>query len=395
MSELLNLLGAIVDETASRDQKFNSVFGTQQMSSRYIDAQTNFRYNLASDDLETPTSNTGTTGVTEGVGFAESNNTTGTTTIENRNPVRYRPGSETGFIFTAAIPATDPDATCRIGGFDGNDGAFLGHDGDEYILGQRRDGVDTTIPKSKWDGNTTGLDLSGLNVYRIYFGYLGSAPVTFQVLTDDRGWITLDRFTFQGTPDVNFINPTLPLRMEVETTADVQARVESGSWVGYSLAEPTKDPQSRPFTRRNIRDAPAADTDEHVITIRVKETYQGQTNKVPVLPVRFAPFAKSTAYVEYTLAKNCSFGTALTYTDVNTENSVVEWSDDAVTVTGTGRLVSRPVLDGGGGGSNVVGDQADKSLLSQRLKPGDTLTAFATSSGPDTYASSINWRELF
>ena len=382
----------------------NSIFGVSETGVRTPQAETNFRYNLADVDFFTETTASGAVGVDGGLGFAETGTNSGTAQIEDRNKLRYRPGTASSFIVTLGFPERDGDATLRGGIFDDSDGIFIGHNGDTYEIGYRRDGVETTIPRSQWDDSLDGagdsvadLDLSGLQVYRISFGYLGSAPFQFEVLTssEDEQWTVFHEFEFFGDEQTNIVNPVLPPRLRAASSGTTNARVISGSWFAFYVNGSAVDPQQRTFTRDAARSALDSNTNEHLLTIRVKDTFQSQPNVIQTAPVSFRGTMDSTQRGFIRAVRNASFGTALSYTDVDTDSSVSEVSRTATTVSGGKQIGSLPISAGGGGrGTGAAG--GDTSLTTARLNNGETVSFYVVTPGTIEDASVVvDWRELF
>lgn len=389
------------EDRAGRQSK-NTVFGHAVTGNRVVQAQSNFRYNISPSDYFTETVNSGNYGVDRGKGFVETGTNSGTARVYDKQTVRYRTGTEAGMYFTAAFPERDTDSQLRAGMFDSNDGVFIGHDGSEYTITLRSFGTDNTVPRGSWrdplDGSGASSEkftLETLSVFHISYGYLGQAPITIEALGKN-GWIKIHEFTFfDSQTDVNLQSPVLPPRIEAESTGSVNARVESGSWMGYTMSKVDNDPQSRPFTRVGERTNVASATNEHIITLRNKETYQGQTNKIPFVPVEISPAINSSQYAMVYVVKNASFGSALTYADVDTDSSTAEYSTDATTVSG-GQIVDIIPISGGGSGRSTGVGSSTEAIPNERINAGETVSVYARSPGtPETYVSSITWSELF
>lgn len=123
-------------------------------------------------------------------------------------PVVYTAGAEVYAIFTAAFPTATGGAGSyrRIGLYnDLTDGLLIGYEttgtfGVSIIKG----GVQTTTLKASFSNDTLvggagskftragvpeAIDLTKLNVFRIRFGWVGSAPIKFEVLSPDGKWV--------------------------------------------------------------------------------------------------------------------------------------------------------------------------------------------------------------
>jgi len=391
----------MTDKDYTGRKSANSVFGQQTSQSRQVQAQNNFLFAL-SEDVVTSTIDSGNVGVSNAKAFAETGTNSGTASVNDRNRVRYRTGTEAGMLFTAGFPQTDSNAQLQAGVFDESNGYYVGHDG-SYFLGRLNDGTETKIYQGDWDdpldgSGPSGADqpLSGLNVYRISFGYLGSAPVSFETLTDS-GWVQFHELSFVDSgADPHIQIPTLPPQIKATSSGSTNARVECASWMGYTFADTNPDPQDRHWSEYGERTANlTSGTREHILTVRVKETYQGQDNHVSLKPISVQNFADAGEYTILRVTRNAGFSSALSYQDVNTEDSVCEYSDDDVTVS-NGRVIESIPLSTTGQGNSVNPSEATGPLPSSRILPGETLTVDALTSGtPNAYVSSLSWTELF
>jgi len=382
-------------------QSANSVFGQQLAQNRVVQAQNNFLFSL-SEDVVTETTNSGTVGVSNAKAFAQTGINSGTASVNDRNRVRYRTGTEAGMLFTAGFPETSSSAQLQAGMFDESNGYYVGHDG-SYFVGRLNDGTETKVYQSEWDDPLDGSGssgetqpLSGLNVYRISFGYLGSAPVSFETLTDS-GWVQFHQLSFVNTDANPHIQvPTLPPQIKATSSGATNARIECASWMGYTLADTNPDPQDRHWSEYGERTSGLTSGErEHVLTVRVKDTYQGQDNHVSLQPISVQNFADAGEYTILRVWRNATFSTALSYQDVNTAASVSEYSDDDVTVS-DGRLIEAIPMATTGQGNSVTPSENTGPLPSERILPGETITIDAITNGtPNAFVSSLSWSELF
>jgi hypothetical protein len=124
-------------------------------------------------------------------------------------PVVYTAGAEVYIIFTAAFPtATGGTGSYRRIGLynDFTDGFFIGYETtDTFGVTILKGGSATTTLKANFSNDTLvggasslftrsgtpeAIDLTKLNVFRIRFGWVGSAPIEFEVLAPDGAWVT-------------------------------------------------------------------------------------------------------------------------------------------------------------------------------------------------------------
>lgn len=118
----------------------------------------------------------------------------------------YTAGAEMYCIFTAAFTGTGAGTSYqRIGLYDANNGFYIGKEANTFGVTVLTGGSPTQTPRASFSedtllgvagskftraGTVETLDLTKLNVWRIRFGWVGSAPVKFEVLSPDGNWVT-------------------------------------------------------------------------------------------------------------------------------------------------------------------------------------------------------------
>jgi len=125
-----------------------------------------------------------------------------------------------------------------------------------------------------------------------------------------------------------------------------------------------------------------------VLTIRVKEVYQSRINRTHIFPDLWSGGGENSGNkaLSFRLLYNATLGGTPSYSDIDTNTSVVEVDTSATTVTGGFELLE--VITVGGQGSQVV--QLDRGF---HMAPGDTLTVTAVSSSSSTAITSLGWVE--
>jgi len=183
------------------------------------------------------TSGTGT-GVIAG-GLAEFASGTGVTSASkgvSLTNTNYRPGHEIYGEWTAAFTVpTNASSYQKIGLYDSNNGFYVGYSGTSFGLFSRSATVDTFVTQASWNVDTlTGissskftrngapeaLDKTKLNVYRARFGWLGAAPIQYEVLSPDGVWVLFHTIRQPNTstfPSVTY--PDLPITVDVSKTS--------------------------------------------------------------------------------------------------------------------------------------------------------------------------------
>ena len=167
----------------------------------------------------------------------------------------YRSGAEIFTIFTAAftIP-TDGNGFQRIGLYDNDNGMFIGFEGTSFGVTIRNGGSDTTVAKGSFsedsltgavgskftrDGAPEAIDLTKFNVFRIRYGWLGSAPIGFEILAPDGNWVTMHQVMQPNLATVASIeNPDLPMTLHVsKTSADATNLIMTSNCWGAGVTE--------------------------------------------------------------------------------------------------------------------------------------------------------------
>lgn len=195
---------------------------------------------------------TGTGSVTQSNGgalFSTGVGVTSSASGNTQNAVVYRAGSEMYSYFTISFTTpTSAASNQRIGLYDANNGFFIGYTGTTFGITTRVATVDTQVAKASWNLDTlTGvagskftragvpeaIDLTKLNVFRIRYGWLGSAPVYWEVLSPDGEFVTY-HVTRQPNNSTALTTQSsdLPMTLEVTKTASDATNLQmfTGSW---------------------------------------------------------------------------------------------------------------------------------------------------------------------
>ena len=227
-----------------------AIFGAGIVSQRISRVIAQFDVSLASNAVTATVTNGGTVVQASGqVTLASGTNANGTAKLETDGRVVYAPGREIYAQFTALFTATDAATQdSRIGMFDDNNGFFIGYDGTTFGLTTRSAASDVFTSRASWNtdlltgaatsrftrgGVAEAIDLTKENVWRIRFGWLGAAPIYFEVMAPDGDWVVyhiVRQPNSSATPSL--ISPNLPVRAQVikasSNATDVQ--IKSSSW---------------------------------------------------------------------------------------------------------------------------------------------------------------------
>jgi hypothetical protein len=148
----------------------------------------------------------------------------------------YRSASEV-FVYFSTLFTTPTDVLGfqRIGLYDDNNGVFIGFEGTTFGASIRNATSDTQVAKASFsedtltgavgsfftrDGTPEAIDLTKQNVFRIRFGWLGSAPIFFEVLSPDDCWVTFHTIRQPNNAVIaSMEDPDLPITIHVSKTA--------------------------------------------------------------------------------------------------------------------------------------------------------------------------------
>ena len=226
-------------------------FGAGIVTSRTAILSADFSKPLANNRVTSSVSGGGSTAQASGQAtMTTGTGTTASARLQTIRSIRYSPGHGQYAFFTARFTTpTSANSNQRIGLYDDNNGFFIGYNGTSFGFTVRSGGSDTFTAQTSFNRDRLAgsgssrftrlslpepLDPTKLNVFRIRFGWLGSAVVNFDVMAPDGHWVnahTVLQPNSATTPHIQ--SPNLPLRAEVvKSSADATSLVVgTGSWV--------------------------------------------------------------------------------------------------------------------------------------------------------------------
>lgn len=390
-------------------------FGEQLVGFKRDDIEVQFQYDFLDTDFDVkPASTTGdgSVAVTDSA-LTVSSAVTGTASIESLKATRYRPG-HSGYADFTALFSGDGDG--KIGIFDTDDGVFIECSSGSMTLNRRRATVDATGVALPATVDGIAVDYTKFNVYRILYGYLGSAsPELFVRLGGEfRFLATIDTEGQLATTYVS--NPVFPMRVEVENGLTIKTASWSAGTIG-NLASTGARPFAFPNTA--IVNGVAADqgsmtlTSTNVGTVVIfhsKTTYKTKTNKVEAellqmdVSVDDPPSGSGDVIIQ--LVAQPTLSGAASYTDIDSDNSIIEYDHTAgtgasVSYSSGGRVIRTlaiPYDAAKGNNAAITGGQVvDARRLGAIANPDDTFCLIAKDRGGNgvTVRCNLNWEELF
>ena len=378
------------------------IFGDQIVSPRLDDISVQFQYNVASNDVTSAVTGSGVV-EHDGTNFmrvrAGTGAAAGTAKATSVDTVRYRTGHDIYVYFTCYFSAPAANGKQYIGLLDAVDGVAIGYNGTNFGTLYRSGGADvfktqsgfnknTMLAESFGDGSGYVLDPSKVNLYRINLGYLGIAPIIFEVYGGtDFGWVPFHvmEFTNQQTT-THLQNPILPMRVEVESTGNAVLDIHTPSWNAGVLIDRQDEKADRFQTARNSKTSVSTET--NIFTLKNLATFQGKVNHIVSELISISASADGAKNVIVYFKKNATLGGSPSYANIDAVNSVLQIDTAGTTVTG-GTLMY--ALELAKVESKVL------NLLDAHIKmlPGETLTVSASSASASDISITVRERELF
>ena len=374
----------------------NTVFGENQVGIRHADIAAQFHYGYPTGAANSSTVGSGTISITDALlTVSTGTDSDGHARIINKKALRYIPGHEAYCFFTGVFTQGVANSYQRAGLFNEDDGFFIGYEGTQFTCTIRREGVDENhaIDVSKiFDENYDAFDPTKGNVYKISFGYLGFATITFEVLQPNGAWRVLHKIEYPNTSTVTHItNTNLQPRAEVTNDGNTSDIIfKTGSFTAGIVNGGGSDPASRKFSLDASNQTITAGEDM-AIMLRVKSTFNSQTNYIQSLLTFISAASDLSKNSVWEFRKNMTITNTPTWTDVATTDSTIEYSTDATVTSGSGKLGFAFTL----GKADKLFEFIDK--LESELYPGETLTLIIkTPLGTSgTYDYAVRWKELF
>ena len=197
---------------------------------------------------------TGSGGIAQANGQATFNTgaAPGTVDVRSLGNVNYRPGAELYAYFTAYWADSAAGTYQRIGLFDANNGFYVGYEGTTWGVTVRTGGVDTHISQGSFNVDTlTGtanslftrnavpeaVNFTFQNVFRLRFGWVGSAPIMFEILAPDGNWVLFHSVRQPNTASTPSIqNPSLPMAVSMSDTG-TSCTIGTSCWAAGSSSQ--------------------------------------------------------------------------------------------------------------------------------------------------------------
>lgn len=334
---------------------------------------------------------------------------TNVSVLQSHYYVPYTPGRGQLALATFNMKvAPSSGQTKRVGYFDGNNGIFLEWDavnGVSVNIASNTANGNQRVVQGNWNiDNLTGngpsgftLDLTKTQIFFVSFQalYVGRVIVGFDI---DGQLIPVHAFTHANRVAYPYTQQaSQPIRFEVRGTNAVGANMDCicASVISEGGQDLLELP-GRAFSV-NLSAGTGVTAEVPLIAIRPKQTINGVRNQGLVLPQQVTCYSRTNG-ARIRLIRNGTISPA-TWVDVSTQNSIVEWSASATSVTG-----GETVYAGYVGIDNPSEFNLDSSSLGRILgayshvlpvNPADTFVLAATSvNATATVQVGINWKEI-
>ena len=248
---------------------------------------------------------------------------------------------------TTTITTTDVNLS---GGTDGEafkNGYAVGYDGLTFGFHRFQNDALITIDQADWDDPMDGngrsgmtLDHTKLNVFEIRYQYLGSGKIDLCIENDKTGlFIVVHSVQYANTStEPSTHNPNYHHTMWVNnkaTTSDII--LKSGSY-GYFVEGKTGFIElHQPENSSGTKEKTTVTAEVAIFTIRNKASYVSKTNFIDILLLGFGGSIEASSannLGNIRLVQNATLGGTPSFSDINTNNSVVEIDVAGTTVTG-------------------------------------------------------------
>ena len=372
--------------------------------------QFSFEYTVSNSELIVPITSGGGT-LTQADAMAVANTSDTTSSIARficRQHVRYRAGLGGLMRFTALFTTGVADTSQWAGLFgstgstaDFENGYVIGFNGATFGIARFQNDTIFFTALSDCDDPLDGTGTSGhvfdatkLNVFAIQYQYLGAGAVRFFIEDGDGYFFQFHMIDYAGTSLVPSVyNPNFHIGIYANnkgTTADLT--VKTGS-MAYFIEGKSNIYEVQQYVQSSGRiQKTAVTTQVALFTIRNKSTYASKSNLISILLERLSLGVEANAVNnlgQFRLVKNATLGGTPSYSDINTNNSLVEIDVDGTTVTGGVEILSGDLA---GKNDKVIESMRDYELM---LHPGQTMTVTVQSVNSSTFNGSLMWKELF
>ena len=328
---------------------FNTIFGDQVVASKNDKISIKFNLWILPTEVWTTASWTGAsvTEVNSKLYLQSWTDTNGTCSAYSLERMRYHPWHDIYVYFTYAwLDWWVEWATQYVWAYDDNDWYFIWYDWTTFKAVRREWWNDYARTQAQFDRDTLDwnwpswftIDWTKINIFRLNFGYLGVASCIFEVFAWPHiWWIAFNSTdTENALQDLAIENPNLPIKIEITKTSwTTNITWYSGSWNAWYYNGWISFVWNIPHQWDSWNWITLTWTwVENVVIFHIKDTFNGKPNYVAssLLRSSFNSTASSDILKVQIIANPTSVWwtavASLTYTDVNTTTSTLEYSNN-------------------------------------------------------------------
>lgn len=402
-------IGSTVDKNKSNqqavivqfDESSTTAFGEGTTAQLNAIIQLTFPYNVNTRLVNTMTSGSGS--VTSSPPFVVVG--TGTTAnseahLYSNKAITYRAGIGILTRFTAIFNAGNVNNKSYIGLGTETNGVFIGYNGTNFGVLRKSDGIDYWTNQTDWNVDTMDglgpsqmiLDTTKGNVYQIKFQWLGFGQLTYFIEDPNTGkFVVVHKEKYANSNTTTSLKyPSFPFHIDCKNsngaTSNNLIKVPSAA-VFYE----GQNERNGILNSRSNEISPASTGQKKMIlSIRNKTTVFGGQNNHSQIEVRSITYSNNTnKNVKFGLLLNPTSISGATYTDVDTNTSVVDFSTNGTTITGGIELYSATLSPGNSGNVELVNTIID-------IFVGDIITLFTESFQKTNgeCSGSMTWGEI-
>lgn len=191
--------------------------------------------------------------------FQSGTDASATSSASTLTTVQYTPGTEVYAMFTSTFTTpTSANSSQLIGLWDIVDnGFYIGYNGTTFGSALMTGGTQTFTARASWngdlldgsaeskftrDGVPEAINFTYLNLYRIRFGWLGAAPVLYEVCSPDGDWIVFNSILQPNTsanPSIEQPNLPVSLKITKASSDSTNLSMTCGCWAAGTSSPST------------------------------------------------------------------------------------------------------------------------------------------------------------
>lgn len=383
------------------NKPYTSIFGDLVTGERIDSFNIIFQSIIPTDLTISSTSNGGSVFQANSMAnISSGTNSSGQAFIKSRGALHYLSGHEAYVYFTSAFERSTDNSTQWAGLLNDTNGIGIGFNGTKFSTIVRNDGVETITPRESFNLDILdGTGISGininttqLNIFKISYGWLGAAPITFEICREDGVWFPFHKLNYPNLHDKPSIGHTsLPMKIEVKKIGadSTNLVVKSASWcmgtVGFARHSFQREYQY------SVKSKPIkAGTMKPILSIKNKLTFFGEENTETAVLIfsGLATRPSSKGLGRFLFLKNANL-TNSNWVDRDPQNSFIQYDTESNSYTGGEEVFDAPVVSNTHKNIFFLENGVTISIY-----PGETLTIVASPDTNTTVDTSIIWREV-